>query len=95
MPDELLPIEMCRRLLGPHVSMTDEELRAVRQKVLDLAEVVTAVYSAFKAEVDHFDPCEIGASGHAGMLKLSGLQNDGDDIDEILNGEQSEEDADE
>jgi hypothetical protein len=72
--------------------MTDEDLRAVRQKALDLAEVVTTVYSAFKAEVEDFDPGEIRASGHAGMLKLVGLHVDEDDIDGILNGEQPEED---
>ena len=91
MPEEQLPIETCRKLLGADASMTDEELLAVRQRVLDLAEVVTAAYSAFKSAVPDFDPEEIRLRGHWGMVKLTGFDIDAEDIDEILNGEPQEE----
>ena len=87
MTEDILPIETCRKLLLPDASVTDEELLAVRQNVLDLAEIITAVYSAFKSEVADFDPEEIRAAGHWGMVKLTGFDIGAEDIDEILNGE--------
>jgi hypothetical protein len=82
MADEILPTKLCRELLGDEAAdLTEEDLSAVRECALSLADVVAQAYADFRAEAGDIDPDEIRATGSIGMGKLMGIDIADEELD--------------
>jgi hypothetical protein len=83
-PEEILPISTCRELLGGEATqLTEEDIAAVRDSALLLAEVVAQAYADFRAEAEDIDPEEIRATGSIGMAKLMGIDISAEELDDF------------
>lgn len=83
-PEDILPMGLCQELLGSRaVDLGEENLGAVRECALALAEIVAQAYVDFRAEAPDVDPEEIRATGSLGMAKLMGIEVSEDELDAV------------
>ncbi len=82
MDDKILPIKLCRELLGDEAAdLTEEDVGAIRECALSLADVITHAYADFRAEAGDIDPDEIRTTGSIGMGKLMGIDIADEELD--------------
>ena len=82
MAEEIMPINLCRELLGSEAdNLSDEDIGAVRECAISLAAVIAQAYADFRTEAGDLDPEEIRATGSEGMAKLLGIDSSDEELD--------------
>ncbi len=82
MPTDALSLERCRSLLKEvDLNPAEDELLAIHDQAVFLADVIVQTYEDLRDGLEHFDPSAMRSAGSRGFLTLIGL--DPDEIDEI------------